>query len=105
MFEAGWKERQWKWPLVPGENGYVGSATYSLDGFRYGGSWWDPYNYPEANIAKFPIQMPRSAENYPRTFWWYGKLANDSQIAPGEYKYVPCRLLASCASMLTACSA
>ena len=81
IFEAGWKERDWKWPLVPGKNGYVGSATYwagNMDRMDF-----DPNVDDPDNILAFPVENINRLFAYP--FIWLGKLANGTQIAPGNY--------------------
>jgi len=80
IFEPGWKERNWKWPLVPGQNGYIGSATY------WRGSqtmWFDPAVDDKNDVLAFPAtDLNRQILH---VYIWLGKLANGTQIAPGNY--------------------
>lgn len=86
IFEAGWRERNWKYPPVEGENGYIGSVA----------SWVGSGQVP---IFDPSVDNPDETFTYPRTdlirnaqttatyheFWWFGKLGNGSQIEPGKY--------------------
>jgi hypothetical protein len=86
IYEAGWKERNWKYPPVVGQSGYIGSATYSI----YSGSAWafDPSVMDREAVNKFPEHnLFRNTDWswYEHSFWWLGKLANGSYIAPGDY--------------------
>lgn len=89
IFESSWAERDWVYPPVVGENGYVGSATYYPSATSQyfnpisAGGTDDPdlfVAYPLKNVARTPWNI-NSIER-----WWLGKLANGTQIAPGEYK-------------------
>ncbi|ROW15601.1 hypothetical protein VPNG_02185 [Cytospora leucostoma] len=84
VFAADWTEREWVYPPVIGSNAYTGSATYWL----YSGevTVYDSSQYPNDTVA-FPISdEPRSSiEDDDLQFWWFGGLANGSQIAPGSY--------------------
>jgi hypothetical protein len=86
IFEPTYKESQWKYPPVVGEAGYVGSATYFLDS---GSAWaFDPSYMDKENVVSFPLTdlFRTSTLNYQsQAFWWFGKLANGSYIAPGNY--------------------
>lgn len=86
IFEASWDERRWRYPPVAGEAGYIGSATSSI----YSGSWaFDPASMDREAVVPLPMASPRSSMGrgtlYP--FWWLGKLANGSYIAPGNYTF------------------
>lgn len=77
----------WSYPPVVSENGYVGSVTY----WEYSGevTIYDASLYPNTMVA-FPLtNLPRTtvydADN---EYWWFGGLANGSQIQPGNYVYV-----------------
>lgn len=83
VYQAGWKERDWKYPPVIGENGYVGTAT----------SWaganslpvFDPTVYDPEETFSFPIRDTyRNVADVTRYFW-FGKLGNGTQIANGKY--------------------
>ncbi|KAK1964913.1 subtilase [Colletotrichum sublineola] len=82
IFGAGWTERQWVYPPVVGENGYVGSGAYwrgSGQAPDFDPSMWDPeetLSYPKINQAR---------GNFAVENWWFGKLANGSKIAIGNY--------------------
>ncbi|KAL5606877.1 hypothetical protein BROUX41_003254 [Berkeleyomyces rouxiae] len=87
IYEAGFKETDWEYPPVVGSKGYLGSATYwkrsnslFFDTKRNSSDPNDTVNFPEVN-------MPRNADytTYKRSFFWFGKLANGSQIDPGKY--------------------
>lgn len=86
IFEAGWRERQWKYPPVVGENKYLGSAAI----WEFGTNWdfFDPEegHDPEDTISFPLIDMPRDdGRLLETTHYWFGKLANGSQIAEGTY--------------------
>ena len=67
-------------PTTPGKNGFVGSATTFRDAARY--KWFDPTLMDKNDTVPFPLmRVPRGFESY----WWFGRLANGSYIAPGNY--------------------
>ncbi|KAK2031954.1 subtilase [Colletotrichum zoysiae] len=82
IFGAGWTERQWVYPPVVGEGGYVGSGAYWVGSGQtpfFDPGMWDPdetLSYPKVNQGRSNFNI----EN-----WWFGKLANGSQIAVGNY--------------------
>ncbi|KAH7157153.1 peptidase S8/S53 domain-containing protein [Dactylonectria macrodidyma] len=80
IFEESWSESLWKWPLKVGQGGYVGSATTYPDSDQY---WF--FN-PSVNDIEdmVPFPLTRVVRGF-RLFWWFGKLANGTQIAPGNY--------------------
>ncbi|KAH6690349.1 subtilase [Plectosphaerella plurivora] len=88
VYESGWKERQWQYPPVVGQNGYVGSvaawaSAASVDVFN------PAIHNPDATFS-FPIgNVPRNAENANQQsrYYWFGKLANGTQIANGRYVF------------------
>lgn len=84
IFSSNWTERDWAYPPVVGSDGYVGSVTY----WAYSGevSVYDASAYPNDTVA-FPISdEPRtSVDEDDLQFWWFGGLANGSQITPGGY--------------------
>jgi len=88
ILEAGWTERRWgaQYPPVLGQDGYLASVAFFADS---GGSnyHFDPDTMDANYTVAFPIDfMYRSAPTiYAPEFWWLGKLANGSQIAPGKY--------------------
>lgn len=85
IFEAGWKENQWKYPPILGQNKYVGSAT----------SWtkarleqpFIPGKDDAEDTFDFPLLgVTRIVDGWnPVTYAWLGKLANGTQIAEGRY--------------------
>ncbi|KAI9167906.1 serine endopeptidase [Paramyrothecium foliicola] len=86
IFEAGWQERQWKYPPVVGQDGYLGAAT----SWSRASSGW-AFN-PEVDDADSLIATP--LRNVPRSvtgrrgvdLWWLGRFANGTQIIPGDYR-------------------
>ncbi len=88
LFEPDWDESRWSYPPdEPGtNNGYVGSATSFAES---DGGWdFDPGTMDKNNTIAFPVlDQPRNtAWGLGQTsFWWLGKLANGSYIAPGNY--------------------
>ncbi|KAH6693713.1 subtilase [Plectosphaerella plurivora] len=87
IFEAGWTERQWKWPLVPGENGYIGPAAswYGAGQVNWFPANEDPdetYTYPRRDL----FRNAQTTQSY-HEHWWFGKLGNGSQIEPGKYTW------------------
>lgn len=84
IFEAGWKERQWKYPPTVGENGYIGSATTFSGADSY--AEFDPAALSTEDLLLFPrINLPRTPSGFTVNTWWFGKLANGTQIANGRY--------------------
>ncbi|KAK6213860.1 subtilase [Colletotrichum tabaci] len=82
IFGAGWSERQWVYPPVVGENGYVGSGAYWVGSGQ--APFFDPSRWDPEDTLSYPkINQPRSNFNFEN--WWFGKLANGSQIAVGNY--------------------
>ncbi|KAK1987048.1 subtilase [Colletotrichum cereale] len=82
IFGAGWNERQWAYPPVVGQAGYVGSGAYWIGSGQvpfFDRSRWDP----EETLSYPKINEGRSNFNFEN--WWFGKLANGSQIAVGNY--------------------
>ncbi|KAL0933866.1 subtilase [Colletotrichum truncatum] len=84
IYEAGWTERKWTYPPVVGENGYIGSAA----------SWvgsgdvavFDPATYDPNETFTYPItDVSRNTATSYHEHWWFGKLGNGTQIAPGNY--------------------
>ncbi|ROT42545.1 serine endopeptidase [Sodiomyces alkalinus F11] len=87
IFEAGWRERNWKYPPVEGENGYIGPAA----GWSSAGSVavFNPAIHNPNTTFTFPItDVYRNAETTAIEFryYWFGKLGNGSLIANGRYK-------------------
>ncbi|KAK7958437.1 Subtilisin DY [Apiospora saccharicola] len=88
VFEKGWDEKNWEYPPVLGQTpGYVGSVAYYA-GLGSGGWGYDPTLYNDQNVTvPFPVPLSRgdSCAGKDSAFWWFGKLANGSYIAPGDY--------------------
>ncbi|KAI6428914.1 hypothetical protein MCOR21_005284 [Pyricularia oryzae] len=84
IFEPTWTERNWVYPPVVGENGYVGTATQHVKSSA--GAFFDPSLDDPDQASPFPIldvartQLPSVYQS-----WWLGKLGNGSQIAEGRY--------------------
>jgi subtilisin family serine protease len=86
LFEAGWKESQWKYPPVVGENGYVGSVAYSAESRT--GCIFNPDTMNRSDVISFPVSDLTRSSNLDwslNSFCWLGNLANGSYIAPGNY--------------------
>ncbi|KAF5022434.1 hypothetical protein F66182_5519 [Fusarium sp. NRRL 66182] len=83
IFEQGWTETLWSYPLEVGKRGYVGSATTMRDAEEY---WFfDPTVNDPNDTVPFPLKRePRGFH----VFWWFGKLANGTRVAPGNYTRV-----------------
>lgn len=80
IFENHWRESNWQFPPIVGEQNYVGSATSMKDSDMHW--YYDPDRMDKNDTESFPLmRMPRGYDN----FWWFGKLANGSQITPGNY--------------------
>ncbi|KAK7956323.1 serine endopeptidase [Apiospora aurea] len=88
VFEKGWEEKNWEHPPVLGQTpGYVGSVAYYA-GLGSNGWGYDPGLYNDTDVTvPFPVPLSRGDAwtGKESTFWWFGKLANGSYIAPGDY--------------------
>ncbi|KAL3293576.1 subtilase [Colletotrichum asianum] len=84
IYEAGWTERQWTYPPVVGQNGYVGSAASWVGSGEV--EVFDPEQYDPDETFTYPITdiYRNTAASY-HEHWWFGKLGNGTQIAPGNY--------------------
>ncbi|KAK8100082.1 peptidase S8/S53 domain-containing protein [Apiospora kogelbergensis] len=73
----------WAYPPTVGEHGYVGSATaFTKSGEA---SWFDPENNSVDDVFAFPrYNQPRATDGH---YMWLGRLANGSDITPGEYRF------------------
>ncbi|KAK1997548.1 subtilase [Colletotrichum falcatum] len=86
IFEAGWTERQWAYPPVEGKNGYVGSVASWVGSGEV--QTFDPAHYDPDETFTYPItDVSRDIGSSYHEHWWFGKLGNGSQIAPGEYQF------------------
>ncbi|KAK8078910.1 peptidase S8/S53 domain-containing protein [Apiospora phragmitis] len=73
----------WVYPPVVGERGYVGAATAWTHSAQ--ASWFDPENNDVSDVFAFPrYNQPRGTAGI---YMWLGRLANGSDIAPGEYRF------------------
>ncbi|KAH8174812.1 subtilase family protein [Sarocladium implicatum] len=80
IFDSYWQESFWELPLKIGLNGFVGSATTMRDADEFW--YYDPKVMDKNDTVAFPmLRVPRTYFQ----FWWFGKLANGTQIAPGNY--------------------
>ncbi|RSL45191.1 hypothetical protein CEP54_014377 [Fusarium duplospermum] len=88
IFEKGYKESEWKWPLTPGKNNYVGSGTWWV-GMGQVPKWFDDQGWNPDETTDYPLVNEGRAAAMPgydkREYWWFGKLANGTKIARGEY--------------------
>ncbi|KAF5518304.1 Minor extracellular protease vpr [Colletotrichum aenigma] len=86
IFDDTYEESQWIYPPVVGQDGYIGSATYST--YSVGASTFDPATMDRDKVLPFPIrgiERTTSWSELTDRFWWLGKLANGSYIAAGNY--------------------
>ncbi|EXF86199.1 subtilase [Colletotrichum fioriniae PJ7] len=84
IYEAGWTERQWVYPPVEGQNGYIGSAASWVGSGEI--QTFDPAQYDPNDTFTYPItDIYRNAGATYHEHWWFGKLGNGTQIAPGNY--------------------
>ncbi|KXH33040.1 serin endopeptidase, partial [Colletotrichum simmondsii] len=86
IYEAGWTDRQWEYPPVPGQNGYIGPATSHVVAGSV--SYFDPTRYDPDDTWTYPqVDLYRNAQTQAsyHEFWWFGKLGNGSQIELGNY--------------------
>ncbi|KAI1372322.1 serine endopeptidase [Hypoxylon crocopeplum] len=85
IFGSNWREHEWKYPPVVGENGYIGSVAYWGNSDTY--YYFDPKTDDENFTISFPLievsRMPLDVVT--EEFWWLGKLANGSKIEVGDY--------------------
>ncbi|KAH7324633.1 minor extracellular protease vpr [Stachybotrys elegans] len=82
IYEPGWRERDWQYPPVVGENGYIGSVAY----WRRSGQGVDVR--PGDNEDVLPMPDHGLNRQFLHAYVWLGKLANGTDIAPGNYTYV-----------------
>ncbi|KAG7127676.1 Minor extracellular protease vpr like protein [Verticillium longisporum] len=86
IYETNYQEKNWKYPPVVGQNGYIGSATFSPYASSF--SNFDPATMDKNRVLPFPvgdIERTTSWDEATERFWWLGKLANGTDIAPGNY--------------------
>ncbi|KAK8856614.1 serine endopeptidase [Apiospora arundinis] len=74
---------KWTYPPTVGEGGYVGAATAWTHSAQ--ASWFDPEKEDVNDVFAFPrYNQPRATEGI---YMWLGRLANGSDIAPGDYRF------------------
>ncbi|KAL7951248.1 peptidase S8/S53 domain-containing protein [Trichoderma barbatum] len=80
IYTPFWTEFHWEYPPVVGVSGYVGAAATMRDADTFW--YYDPSRMDKEQTASFPMmRVPRGYAKH----WWFGKLANGSYIAPGNY--------------------
>ncbi|KAL7790302.1 peptidase S8/S53 domain-containing protein [Trichoderma ceciliae] len=80
IYDSYWTENHWQYPPVVGKLGYVGSAAPMRDADTFW--YYDPSRMNKDETVSFPLlRVPRGYGKH----WWFGKLANGSHIAPGNY--------------------
>lgn len=83
IYEPGWAEREWSYPPVPGVGGYIGSAAVWADADFMD---FDPDTGSDANKTfSFPIRNRFRSTLWETYYYWFGKLANGTDIADGQY--------------------
>ncbi|KAI9151410.1 Minor extracellular protease vpr [Paramyrothecium foliicola] len=86
IYDTTYREHNWKYPPVVGQNGFIGSATYSP--YASGYSNFNNNTMDRERVLPFPmlnLERTTSYDPITRRIWWLGKLANGSYIAPGKY--------------------
>ncbi|KAK1987060.1 subtilisin-like serine protease [Colletotrichum cereale] len=84
--ELRWDETNWIYPPVVGRNGYIGAATSST--YAASSVNFDPSTMDKEKSYPFPIRGIERTTTWSELtdrFWWLGKLANGTYIAPGNY--------------------
>ncbi|KAK2043404.1 subtilase [Colletotrichum somersetense] len=88
IYESTFEEaRDWEYPPVPGRRSYIGSATSwtgasgssSFNPARHNAS--DVFAMPERDVARNAL----TTGGFTTSYWWFGRLADGSVIAPGNY--------------------
>ncbi|KAK2731013.1 subtilisin-like protease [Colletotrichum kahawae] len=88
IYESGFEnERDWEYPPVPGQKGYIGSATsWSSAGSV---ASFNPARHNASDTFSFPVtDQGRNAlttGGFTTAYYWFGKMADGTQIAPGNY--------------------
>ncbi|XXH05376.1 hypothetical protein Hte_011802 [Hypoxylon texense] len=85
IFESSYREFEWKYPPVVGQNGYLGSVAYWANSDTY--YYFDPATDDEDFTLSFPLTdiNRMSLNTVTEEFWWLGKFTNGSKIAVGDY--------------------
>ncbi|KAH6685073.1 serine endopeptidase [Plectosphaerella plurivora] len=79
IFEPGWKEEDWKYPPVPGQNGFIGAVTSWVGAgrvFRF-----DPEEDDEDDVITFLVHGLTRSLIY--SYWWLGELTDGTKINLG----------------------
>ncbi|KDN67978.1 putative subtilase [Colletotrichum sublineola] len=88
IYESTFEEgRDWEYPPVPGQRGYIGSATSwtgssgssSFNPARHNAS--DVFAMPETDVARNAL----TTGGFTTSYWWFGRLADGSVVGPGNY--------------------
>lgn len=97
IFQSNWSESQWTYPPTPGANGFVDAVShYTGPSLSQEGNFGaPPYNLSDpfysSQMEPFPQRFLSRLSTFnpgEQKYWWMGKMANGSQIAPGNYTYV-----------------
>ncbi|KAF4774819.1 subtilase [Colletotrichum scovillei] len=88
IYETDFDEaRDWEYPPVSGQRGYIGSATSwasagktsSFNPARHNAS--DTFSFPETDVARNAL----TTGGFTTAYYWFGKLGDGSVMAPGNY--------------------
>ncbi|KAI6308103.1 hypothetical protein MCOR34_007347 [Pyricularia oryzae] len=94
IFQSNWSESQWTYPPTPGANGFVDAVShYTGPSLSQEGNFGaPPYNLSDpfysSQMEPFPQRFLSRLSTFnpgEQKYWWMGKMANGSQIAPGNY--------------------
>ncbi|KAG4433242.1 hypothetical protein IFR05_011265 [Cadophora sp. M221] len=86
IFDSNWVERNWVYPPIVGQNGYIGPATCWIGAGQVSNfdlRFYDPddtFTYPVTDVYR-NAQTTSAYHEY----WWFRKLGNGSQIERGNY--------------------
>ncbi|KKA29675.1 hypothetical protein TD95_001363, partial [Thielaviopsis punctulata] len=87
IYEPGFTEANWTYPPTVGSYGYLGSAAFWEGSSNMYFNRFLASSDPDSSISFPEINMARNGDTgvYSAVFFWFGKLANGSQIEPGQY--------------------